>query len=100
MLDCPRLYIYSDTDELVSAHWVDEHVADAKQKGVDVSVEKYGTSAHVSHARTDGKRCVTGTSLTQPVLSQILDIGLLSNSTGRIAHQPEDRAATTVHILA
>ena len=74
-------------------------MADAKQKGVDVSVEQYGTSAHVSHARTDGKRCVMCRSLTQSVLSHILDIGLLYDSTGRIAHQPEDRAAITVHIF-
>ncbi|KAF7794124.1 hypothetical protein EIP86_005254 [Pleurotus ostreatoroseus] len=52
----PRLYVYSDADEMVPADAVEEHIADAKQKGRIVHVEKYHGSLHVSHARKDPER--------------------------------------------
>lgn len=53
----PRLYIYSEGDELVEADVVEEHVKDAREIGLTVSVEKFGKeSKHVSHVRADPQR--------------------------------------------
>ncbi|KAF7794123.1 hypothetical protein EIP86_005253 [Pleurotus ostreatoroseus] len=52
----PRLYIYSDADDMVPASAVEEHIADAKQKGRIVHVEKYHGSLHVTHADMDPER--------------------------------------------
>ncbi|KAF9449759.1 hypothetical protein P691DRAFT_702658 [Macrolepiota fuliginosa MF-IS2] len=53
----PRLYIYSEGDDLVAASAVEEHIADAREKGLNVQAEKYGKeSRHVAHARTDPGR--------------------------------------------
>ena len=51
-----RCYIYSDTDESVSAKDVEEHADDARQKGWLVSMEKFVGSAHAGHMRLDGAR--------------------------------------------
>ncbi len=53
----PRLYIYSDGDEIVASGAVEEHVTEAKAKGLNVRAEKFGNeSKHVAHARADPKR--------------------------------------------
>lgn len=52
----PRLYFYSDADEMVPASAVEEHIADARQKGLTVHAEKFHGTLHVSHARKDPER--------------------------------------------
>jgi len=52
----PRLYIYSDTDQLVGQKDVAEHIAEAKELRLNVKVEYFKGSSHVSHARTDPDR--------------------------------------------
>ncbi|PKS13075.1 hypothetical protein jhhlp_000416 [Lomentospora prolificans] len=51
-----RVYLFSDADEMVAAKDVKEHAAEAKEKGLDVRLENFGSSPHVAHMRTDGKR--------------------------------------------
>jgi hypothetical protein len=48
-----RLYVYSESDEVIGWEAVEEHAADAKGKGWKVSCEKYTDSAHVSHMRAN-----------------------------------------------
>jgi len=52
----PRLYLYSDTDELVQETAVAEHIAQAKELGLNVRAEYFKGSAHVSHARYNSER--------------------------------------------
>ncbi|KXN82982.1 Transmembrane protein 53-B [Leucoagaricus sp. SymC.cos] len=53
----PRLYLYSEGDEMVAAEAVEKHMEDAKANGLNVSSEKFGReSKHVAHARTDPQR--------------------------------------------
>ena len=51
--DTPRLFIYSDSDQVVPAHAVETAVELAKEADLNVSTEKFHGSAHVSHARKD-----------------------------------------------
>ena len=51
-----RCYIYSESDESVSARDVEEHADEARRKGWLVSTEKFVGSAHVGHMRLDGAR--------------------------------------------
>lgn len=48
--------MYSSTDALIPAKDVETHAAEAKAAGLDVTLENFGKSAHVSHARTDPGR--------------------------------------------
>jgi len=52
----PRLYIYSDTDELVRHDAVAEHITQAKVLGLNVRAEYFKGSQHVAHARKDQDR--------------------------------------------
>jgi hypothetical protein len=53
----PRLYIYSEGDEMVPAKAVEQHMNDAIEKGFNIRSVKFGKeSKHVSHARTDPSR--------------------------------------------
>jgi hypothetical protein len=53
----PRLYIYSEGDEMVLAEAVERHMSDALGKGLNVHSVKFGKeSKHVAHARTDPSR--------------------------------------------
>jgi hypothetical protein len=47
----PRLYLYSENDELIATDAVEEHAGKAVAKGWDVKLEKFAESKHVSHAR-------------------------------------------------
>lgn len=47
----PRLYLYSENDELIAVESVQEHAQEAAAKGFDVKLEKFAESKHVSHAR-------------------------------------------------
>ena len=49
-----RVYIYSDTDNMV--HWqeVEDHAGEAKEKGFDVQMEKFKGSGHAAHVRIGG----------------------------------------------
>jgi len=53
-----RLYIYSKTDSIIRWQDVERHIEDARKAGIEVTVEKYEESPHVTHARMDGNRCV------------------------------------------
>lgn len=52
----PRLYVYSASDKIVRFDLVEAHIEEAKERGLDVTVERFETSAHVSHARKDPER--------------------------------------------
>lgn len=52
----PRLYIYSQTDELMPPEYIEEHIARARQDGCTIETEAFGKSPHVAHARTDPER--------------------------------------------
>ena len=54
--ETPRLYIYSDTDKLVNHKHVAEHIANAKELGLNVRGEYFKGSPHVAHARADPDR--------------------------------------------
>src|SRR6266545_2536024 len=47
----PRLYLYSQKDDLIPVDAVEEHAKQAEACGFDVSLEKFSDSKHVSHAR-------------------------------------------------
>ena len=50
----PRLYLYSSEDLLIPAPHVEAHAATAKSIGVDVRLEKFQGTQHVSHVRGPG----------------------------------------------
>lgn len=52
----PRLYLYSPKDDIVSSDDVEQHIALARQHGIDVTAEKFLTSKHVAHARSEPER--------------------------------------------
>lgn len=53
----PRLYIYSDGDEIVAMGAVEAHAAEARVRGLNVHTENFGgESKHVAHSRADPKR--------------------------------------------
>jgi hypothetical protein len=53
----PRLYIYSDGDDMVASSVVEAHIEEAKKRGLNIHAEKFGKeSKHVAHARTDPQR--------------------------------------------
>ena len=52
----PRLYVYSDADQMVAAEDVEAHINVMKVKGLDVHVEKFHGTPHVTHARSDPDR--------------------------------------------
>ncbi|KAG7099930.1 hypothetical protein E1B28_001723 [Marasmius oreades] len=49
----PRLYIYSQQDQLVLGESVEKHMADAKARGLAVNAELFQGSSHVAHMRKD-----------------------------------------------
>lgn len=51
-----RCYLYSETDDLIPWTDVEQHAAEAKDKGWEVTLEKFDDSPHVMHMRTDPKR--------------------------------------------
>ena len=55
-LDAPRVYIYSEVDDMVKAGDVEEHADAAAKLGVTVFKEKYLTSGHAAHMIQDPKR--------------------------------------------
>ncbi|KAJ7255646.1 hypothetical protein C8J57DRAFT_1345354 [Mycena rebaudengoi] len=52
----PRLYLYSDADEVSRVDGVREHIAAARAKGLNVRVEEFVGSPHVQHSRADPDR--------------------------------------------
>jgi hypothetical protein len=51
-----RCYVYSGSDDLVSADDVEEHVAEAVAKGWSVEKERFDGTPHVGHMRADPVR--------------------------------------------
>jgi len=54
--DSPRLYVYSDRDQMVPYEAVEKHIAAVNRKGYAVRVEKFRGSPHVSHMRNNAER--------------------------------------------
>lgn len=52
----PRLYIYSEGDEIVDWNDVEEHASEAKNIGYQVLCEKFVNSSHASHLLSDPLR--------------------------------------------
>ncbi|KAF4564073.1 hypothetical protein EYR36_003324 [Pleurotus pulmonarius] len=52
----PRLYVYSDKDEMVRAKAVEAHLERMRGSGYRPRVEKFDGSLHVQHARSDPDR--------------------------------------------
>ncbi|TQS35092.1 hypothetical protein Golomagni_04498 [Golovinomyces magnicellulatus] len=51
-----RLYIYSKSDQIVDWKDVEEHAAESKDAGYQVSCEEFSTSGHAGHLMVDGTR--------------------------------------------
>ncbi|KAF9483249.1 hypothetical protein BDN70DRAFT_918590 [Pholiota conissans] len=51
-----RLYIYSDADDIITSDEVEAHASVAKEIGLEVRMEKFEGSQHVSHARMNPER--------------------------------------------
>lgn len=51
-----RLYVYSQSDEIVGAEDVEAHAAEAAKVGWNVRKESYVRSGHVGHMMQDGER--------------------------------------------
>ncbi|KAJ3725695.1 hypothetical protein DFJ43DRAFT_1041491 [Lentinula guzmanii] len=47
----PRMYVCSKKDELVPFEEIEEHVKEAKGRGLNASIEIYDDTPHVAHAR-------------------------------------------------
>ncbi|KAF8903733.1 hypothetical protein CPB84DRAFT_726369 [Gymnopilus junonius] len=54
--DTPRLYFYSTKDDIIPIHEVETHVEKARERGLNVRVERFEDSKHVAHARADPER--------------------------------------------
>jgi len=52
----PRLYVYSESDKMSIAKDVKKHADEAVRQGFNVTVENFGKSGHVAHARTNPER--------------------------------------------
>lgn len=52
----PRVYLYSQVDEMVGCEEVEEHAAIARRKGWDVTMVRFESSAHCGHVREDEGR--------------------------------------------
>jgi len=52
----PRLYLYSKIDELIPYKDVEAHGREARERGVEVRMERFEKSTHVGHARVEGER--------------------------------------------
>ena len=55
-VDTPRLYIYSEADDMVAWQSVEEHIEEAKRLGYAADREKYLESGHCGHLMRDEKR--------------------------------------------
>lgn len=52
-----RVYIYSDADDMVPWHHIEDHAAEAKEKGFNVEMERFEGTDHVGHMRSgNGER--------------------------------------------
>jgi len=55
-LSAPRMYIYSDTDQIVAWQFVEEHAVEAESLGYKVDREKFLGSSHNAHLLMDQDR--------------------------------------------
>lgn len=46
-----RVYMYSEIDDMVPWHDIEDHAAEARRIGFNVELEKFERSEHVAHAR-------------------------------------------------
>ena len=52
----PRLYLYSQAEEMVLWTEVEKHVEEVRKVGLDVRMKRFEGSPHVVHARIDPER--------------------------------------------
>ena len=52
----PRLYVYSNKDNMTLSKYVESHIKQANLLGLDVTIERFENSSHVAHARQDPDR--------------------------------------------
>ena len=52
----PRLYVYSQSDTLVHAERVEQHISAAAQLGLNVAIEEFEGTGHAAHMQSDPKR--------------------------------------------
>ncbi|KAF5342474.1 hypothetical protein D9611_001264 [Ephemerocybe angulata] len=52
----PRLYMYSEADDLIPYPEVEAHAETARKEGLEVRLERFKDSPHVAHARADPDR--------------------------------------------
>jgi hypothetical protein len=52
----PRLYVYSQSDPLVLASRVEQHISAAAQLGLDVAMEEFEGTGHAVHMLSDPER--------------------------------------------
>ncbi|KAL8737013.1 MAG: hypothetical protein Q9181_002100 [Wetmoreana brouardii] len=57
-----RVYVYSDVDDMVPWHDIEEHAVEAKEKGFHVQTEKFMGSGHVAHIRVGMERGIGASS--------------------------------------
>jgi len=55
-IDTPRLYIYSEADDMVAWNLIEEHIEEAEKLGYVVDREKFLESGHCGHLMFDMKR--------------------------------------------
>jgi len=54
--EAPRIYIYSETDELVEWRDIEDHAAESEKLGLRVQLVKFDNSRHVAHAIADSDK--------------------------------------------
>ncbi|KAK9326099.1 hypothetical protein V1517DRAFT_103522 [Lipomyces orientalis] len=54
--EAPRCYIYSDVDEFILDHDIEDHADEADAKGLKVKKVKFTGTKHVEHMRADPER--------------------------------------------
>lgn len=52
----PRMYVCSKKDDLIPIDQIEEHVKEARRRGLNVKIEMYEDTPHVAHARSYPER--------------------------------------------
>ncbi|KAE9391483.1 hypothetical protein BT96DRAFT_864912 [Gymnopus androsaceus JB14] len=54
--ETPRMYVYSEKDEMISPQQIKKHIEEARRRGLNVRIEVYEDTSHVAHARSYPER--------------------------------------------
>ncbi|KAK9318818.1 hypothetical protein V1517DRAFT_359709 [Lipomyces orientalis] len=65
--EAPRCYIYSDADEFILDHDIEDHADEADAKGLKVKKVKFTGTKHVEHMRADPERYWSAVKVTWDV---------------------------------